>query len=240
MVLVVIRFLIAAVLFAVVFPFYFFLFIIRFRHPNSVYWYNLTMAPALLRVFGLTLEIRGGENFDNGKARVIVANHQSNFDVVAAGKCFPKNCRVLGKRSLIYIPVFGWLYYLSGQVLINRRSHGAAVSKLYELETSIQSEGVAVWIFPEGTRSQGTGLAPFKKGAFYTAIHCNVPIQPVVFSSYYDGLNLRKWHSGHIVVEILPEINTDSYSEKQVPELMKKTHSIIEAGIAQVDSTLSS
>jgi lysophosphatidate acyltransferase len=41
-------------------------------------------------------------------------------------------------------------------------------------------------MFPEGTRNPSrVSFLPFKKGAFRTAITCQVPILPVVYSPYY-------------------------------------------------------
>lgn len=44
---------------------------------------------------------------------------------------------------------------------------------------------VKLWIFPEGTRHNTGEIHPFKKGAFHMAIRSQLPILPVVFSSYY-------------------------------------------------------
>lgn len=42
-----------------------------------------------------------------------------------------------------------------------------------------------MWFFPEGTRRNTGVIHPFKKGAFYVAINSQLPVLPVVFSSYY-------------------------------------------------------
>lgn len=44
---------------------------------------------------------------------------------------------------------------------------------------------IKLWIFPEGTRHNTGEIHPFKKGAFHVAIRSQLPILPVVFSSYY-------------------------------------------------------
>jgi lysophosphatidate acyltransferase len=42
-----------------------------------------------------------------------------------------------------------------------------------------------MWVFPEGTRNNTGNILPFKKGAFHVAIAAQVPVLPVIFSSYY-------------------------------------------------------
>jgi lysophosphatidate acyltransferase len=49
-----------------------------------------------------------------------------------------------------------------------------------------------MWVFPEGTRNNTGNILPFKKGAFHVAIAAQVPILPVIFSSYYFLDNKKK------------------------------------------------
>ena len=49
-------------------------------------------------------------------------------------------------------------------------------------------------MFPEGTRNHKGGLLPFKKGAFHIAIQAQIPVIPVVvssFSSFYDKASYK-------------------------------------------------
>jgi 1-acyl-sn-glycerol-3-phosphate acyltransferase len=54
-----------------------------------------------------------------------------------------------------------------------------------------------MWVFPEGTRNNTGDILPFKKGAFHVAIAAQVPVLPVIFSSYYflDNKN-KEFESG--------------------------------------------
>jgi 1-acyl-sn-glycerol-3-phosphate acyltransferase len=67
----------------------------------------------------------------------------------------------------------------------------------------------------EGTRNHGTGLLPFKKGAFNIAVQAGFPIVPVVMSSYEGFYSMRKkyFNSGKVIVQVLdPVITSEVYT----------------------------
>ncbi len=92
-----------------------------------------------------------------------------------------------------------------------------------KVNTRIKEDQISVWVMPEGTRSRGRGLLPFKKGAFVTAIAAQCPIAPVVFSSYSKKLDLNKWQSGKIITKRLPIIETKGMTKEDAPRLMQET-----------------
>lgn len=69
----------------------------------------------------------------------------------------------------------------------------------------------------------------FKKGAFHVAIQGQVPILPVVFSSYRTFLNdeRRILNSGEIIIEALPEIPTTGLTQDDTNKLMQQTRQIM-------------
>lgn len=68
-------------------------------------------------------------------------------------------------------------------------------------------------MFPEGTRSRGRGLLPFKTGAFHAAIAAGVPIIPVCVSTTSNKINLNRLHNGLVIVEMLPPIDVSQYGK---------------------------
>ena len=71
-------------------------------------------------------------------------------------------------------------------------------------------------MFPEGTRSRGRGLMPFKTGAFHAAIAAGVPIVPICVSTTSGNINLNRWNNGHVIVEMLAPVDTSKYGKENV------------------------
>ncbi len=99
----------------------------------------------------------------------------------------------------------------------------------------IKKRKISVWMFPEGTRSRGRGLLPFKTGAFHAAIAAGVPIVPVCVSSTQGKIKLNRWNNGNVIIEMLDPIDTSVYSREQVRELSELCHSLMEAKIKELD-----
>ncbi len=83
------------------------------------------------------------------------------------------------------MPLFGQLYWLTGNILIDRANRSKAKGTIDQVVNSIKESDVSVWMFPEGTRSRGRGLLPFKTGAFHAAmvqeyqLYLSFVVQPI-------------------------------------------------------------
>jgi 1-acyl-sn-glycerol-3-phosphate acyltransferase len=144
----------------------------------------------------------------------------------------------IGKKSLKWVPLFGQLFWLAGNVLIDRgNAHKARQSMLTTTHT-LQHEDTSIWVFPEGTRNLGEELLPFKKGAFQMAIAAGVPIVPVCVSSYVKHMRLNRWRSGKILIRSLPAIPTVGLSLDDMPMLMDQCREQMRECIASMDRQL--
>ena len=91
-------------------------------------------------------------------------------------------------------------------------------------------------MFPEGARSRGRGLMPFKTGAFHAAIAAGVPIVPICVSTTSGNINLNRWNNGHVIVEMLAPVDTSKYGKENVRELAAHCRELMEAKIAELDA----
>jgi lysophosphatidate acyltransferase len=133
---------------------------------------------------------------------------------------------VIAKRELLYVGgTFGISAWLGGITYINRNAGGKAVQAINETVVELNKQNIKLWVFPEGTRRNTGEIHEFKKGAFHAAIHAQVPIVPVVFSSYKQFLDQKKkvFDKGEIIITALPEISTKGLTSKDVDGLIERT-----------------
>ncbi|WP_154124709.1 1-acylglycerol-3-phosphate O-acyltransferase [Grimontia hollisae] len=204
------------------------------RNPKHVYTFGRLFGK-LSSLFGIKLHLRQSEASKAVGTCVYIANHQSNWDLVTVSNAVRPRAVTVGKKSLAYIPIFGTLYWLTGNILIDRNNRSKAVGTIGQVVDQIKDNDVSVWLFPEGTRSRGRGLLPFKTGAFHAAMGAGVPIVPIVCSST-NHLSASRGDNGHIIVEVMDPISIEGYSKENVRELAQKCHDIMAAKLAELDA----
>lgn len=153
-------------------------------------------------VIGLKWELRGQEYLEKDEACIIVSNHQSSLDVLGMFHMWPimKKCTAIAKKELLYIFPFGFAAWLAGIIFIDRSKSEMAKSKMNSSTNFLILNKIKLWVFPEGTRRNTGEIHTFKKGAFHVAVNSQLPILPVVFSSYKTFLDDRGKHfkSGNV------------------------------------------
>jgi 1-acyl-sn-glycerol-3-phosphate acyltransferase len=149
-------------------------------HPDS----PLGRAPRLwsrvvLWAAGVKVVVRNAQYIQpRGTPCVYVSNHVSWFEIFALASILPRY-RFVAKKELASIPIFGRAAGQVAGIFIDRQNRKAAFDAYGEAAEQIK-RGVAVAVYPEGTRGRSYELRPFKKGPFVLAISAQAPIIPVV------------------------------------------------------------
>jgi 1-acyl-sn-glycerol-3-phosphate acyltransferase len=208
-----------------------------FNPDNSRICALLYSWPAL-RILGLKVQADTQSLREHVRGAVIVANHQSNYDLFVVGSVVPPRTVSLGKKSLKWVPVFGQLYWLSGNVLLDRGNAIQARQAMTTITETLQHKDTSIWVFAEGTRNMGKGLLPFKKGAFQMAIAAGAPIIQVCTSSYMKHMRLNRLQAGTVLIRSLPPISTIGMTLDDVPELMQRCHQQMHTCIAELDARI--
>jgi 1-acyl-sn-glycerol-3-phosphate acyltransferase len=155
---------------------------------------------------------------------VLMASHKSNLDIVIYGDLYPKRTVVIGKKEIEKIPVFGWFFRATGNILLDRKDLQSAIASIAAAAARVRDEKISVWVFPEGHRNGTPTLLPFKKGAFHLAIAAQVPIVPIVCTpvgELLDGHRLLVF-PGRIRLRVLPPIPTEGLGEADLEALVAR------------------
>lgn len=200
-------------------------FIVRPMHRDSVHVAGKTYS-TMAKIVGVTLVYRNSPNVNPDDSYVFIGNHQNTYDLLTISRSAMPGVVTVGKKSLKWIPIFGLIYWLSGNIMIDRKNSGKARDTLSLTGDKMRERNLSIWMFPEGTRSRGKGLLPFKTGAFRLALAENKAIVPVVCSDLNNGkIKFNRWNNGVVIVESLDPIELDT--TKSAKQIAKDFHAVM-------------
>ena len=205
-------------------------------NPDNLYLFASTWGPVAHKILGFKVVMTNHEIMKNNRPCVFIMNHQSNFDIVLGGIIRIRRTVSLGKKEILWFPIFGLFYWLSGNILIKRERRSKALKAMEKVNKIIKNKNLSILIMPEGTRSRGRDLGPFKKGAFRTAIGAQVPIVPICVSSWHKNIHLNKWNSGTLHINVLPPIETKGLTPADVNELTARSRELMSTEINRLEN----
>ncbi len=162
-----------------------------------------------------------------GQPTIIMCNHSSLFDIPLSYHAFPnESIRMLAKHELFKVPFFGKSMVAAGFPRITRNNRRQAIQDLIIVEKMLRS-GTVIWVAPEGRRSHDGKLAPFKKGAFITAIKTHATIIPIGIrgaNRILPAKSLRLNLGQEIEVYVGEPIDTKEYTLDNKEALIATVH----------------
>ena len=123
----------------------------------------------------------GQVHIEAGQSYVVVANHQSIYDILLVYGYLPLDFKWVMKIELRKMPFVGFACEKMGHIYVDRRNRQASIRAMDAAKDKLVN-GTSVFFFPEGTRNNGVQLISFKKGAFKMARDLQLPILPVSIS----------------------------------------------------------
>ncbi|EOB04028.1 1-acyl-sn-glycerol-3-phosphate acyltransferase alpha, partial [Anas platyrhynchos] len=195
----------------------------RGRNCENMKFLSMSFLP-LKYIFGIKIVVKGKENLRTKKPFVLVLNHQTSLDIMVMMEILPSRCVAIAKKEILYMGTFGLACWLAGIIFIDRKKREESIATLTEVAHSMHKDNFRVLIFPEGTRNHSGSMLPFKRGAFQLAVKAQVPIIPVVISSYNDFYSQKekRFTPGKITIQILPEVKTLGQGPEDVPKLTEQ------------------
>ena len=176
------------------------------------------------------LTVMGSENVDPQRSYVVVANHESNLDIMACFLAIPLPIRFLAKRELFRVPILASAMRAIGIIEVDRQARLAVHEQVNSQARQLVAAGRSVIVYPEGTRTRHGNLGSFKKGAFTMAIATQLPILPVTIRGTRGIWPPGSWliRSGSITVAIDPAVETSGLNRTSTNQLRDDVHAVIE------------
>jgi 1-acyl-sn-glycerol-3-phosphate acyltransferase len=163
------------------------LWLIGFRDFARVGFYKVGQAWArsVIKVTGCRLTVSGVENIPKTGGLCIVGNHSGIFDIALLLAYVGRPLGFIAKKEFLYVPVLNMWIALLGGSFIDRKNPRKALKTINKGTKMLERGGVMI-VFPEGTRSKGRGILPFRPGSLKLATQAKCPIVPVAISGSYD------------------------------------------------------
>ena len=149
------------------------------RDASLLYRWGVAIGIFGLRVAGIRVKAQFLAPVPQDTPCLYLVNHASNLDPPLLASVLPRRSAMLIKRELLRIPLLGWGMRLAGFVPVARSGSVEDARKSLDEAASVLRSGISLAIFVEGTRSPDGRLLPFKKGPFFLAETCRLPVVPV-------------------------------------------------------------
>lgn len=200
------------------------------RTGNLAFSLTKIWAYTMLAVSFVRTEIQDKARILKGQSYIIIANHQSLYDILALVTTLGIQFRWFIKKEIIKVPIFGYALYASRNIFLDRSDTARAIESINKGMDRLPA-GASVMVFAEGTRSADGRIQEFKKGGFMAAIVRKLPILPVTVNGSRrvmpKGSLVVK--PGRIQVVVGHPIETNNYTADTIQELMDKTRGTIMA-----------
>jgi putative phosphoserine phosphatase/1-acylglycerol-3-phosphate O-acyltransferase len=166
---------------------------------------------------GIDIHINGEQHLWSTRPAVFLFNHQSAIDVLIIARLLRRDFTAIAKQEIARNPLVGPVFRVADTVFVDRSNHAKALEALMPVVDALR-DGLSVAIAPEGTRSAGRRLGPFKKGPFHIAMQAGVSVVPVVIHNAADVLPKGGFfiRPAEVYVDVLPPVETASWSAATV------------------------
>jgi len=151
---------------------------------NPYYWIGYHLSRLIGRLFFRFRIIHRERMIQTGPV-ILAMNHQSYLDPPFAGTACDRAIYFLAKRTLIDVPVLGWLLPKLNVIPVNQE--GIDRSALKALIRVLKS-GNAALVFPEGARTLDGDLQPAQPGLGLVIAKTLAPVVPMRIFGAHEAL----------------------------------------------------
>lgn len=183
-----------------------------------------------VRLAGVRIETVGLDQIDASRTYIFMTNHTSNLDPPIQIPLIPRRTSVMVKKELFKIPILGKAMRMGSLVPVDRGNRDAGIDAV-EAAKAVVEQGINMTIYVEGKRSFDGKMLPFKKGPFYLAMECGVPIVPMTITGTHEAMPKGRFAIKAGVVKVIfhSPIEPKTFGSRE--ELMERVRVVIESGL---------
>jgi 1-acyl-sn-glycerol-3-phosphate acyltransferase len=184
------------------------------------------------RLTGVRVKTVGLDKLDTERTYIFMSNHVSNMDPPITIPLIPKRTSVMVKKELFRFPILGRAMRMGSLVPVDRGNRDAGIESVRFAKQVVQ-QGLNMTIYIEGKRSFDGKLLPFKKGPFYLAMECGVPVVPVTIAGTHYIMPKGRFaiKPGTATVIFHPPIEPKDFGSREC--LMEKVRAVIDSGLPE-------
>lgn len=179
---------------------------------------------------GVRVQSVGLDRLDFSCSYIFMSNHVSNLDPPIQIPALPKRTSVMVKKELFKVPILGRAMRMGDLVPVDRGNRDAGIEAVNAAK-AVVAKGLNMTIYVEGKRSFDGKLLPFKKGPFYLAMECGVPVVPMTIVGTHYAMPKARYaiKPGLATVIFHAPIDPKDFGSRE--ELMEKVRCVIEGGL---------
>jgi 1-acyl-sn-glycerol-3-phosphate acyltransferase len=151
---------------------------------NPYYWLGYYLSRLLAKIF-FRFRILHRERMLQSGPVILASNHQSYLDPPLVGNACDRAIYFLARRSLLNVPVLGWLLPKLNVIPVNQE--GVDRSALKGI-INVLKQGECALVFPEGARTLDGGLQPAQPGVGLIIARTLAPVVPVRIFGAHEAL----------------------------------------------------
>ena len=200
-----------------------------FVDPRENDWPQRVFFRNVLRLAGVSFEVRRSAGFDPNRTCFFVSNHVNLFDAFVIYSAIPQFVRGLELESHFRIPAYGWMMKRFGNIPVRTDNSPGELKKLLKRTKAALDDGISLIVFAEGARTLDGHIGPFKDGAFRMAQQFAYPIVPMSITCSFQFNRKGSWmlYPSRIVVYLHDPIETQGLRKEDVNALRDRVHQII-------------
>ena len=181
---------------------------------------------------GVRVQTIGLDKIDFSRNYIFMSNHVSNLDPPIEIPALPKQTSIMVKKELFKVPILGRAMHMGDLVPVDRGNRDAGIEAVHSAK-AVVDKGMNMYIYIEGKRSFDGKLLPFKKGPFYLAMECAVPVVPMTIVGTHYAMPKRRFaiKPGPVQVIFHSPIEPKDFGSRD--ELMEKVRAAIESGLPE-------